>query len=175
MMIDIDIAQQLFPNPTTMLIQLCATGVLFYFIKKYLWKPAREMMAKRADFVHEKLNDAELQLTDAKEKNKSAHEEVSKAVFKSQEIITKAEKEARNSRDEILEQAKKDAAYKLEKAQDEIAKERNQMREEMTEEMVDVALLAAEKLISGKVDRDVDQKTIERFVMESNRSNESVS
>ncbi|MFV0550332.1 MAG: F0F1 ATP synthase subunit B [Anaerorhabdus sp.] len=175
MMIDIDIAQQLFPNPSTMIIQLLATGVLFYFVFRFLWEPARALMAKRSNFVHEKLSEAEEKLAEAKEKNKSAHEEVSKAVFRSQEIISKAEKEALASREEILEQAKKDATSKLEKARDEIAIERSQMRDEMVEEMVTVAMLAAEKLISEKVDSDSDQKTIEKFVKELNKQNESIS
>lgn len=175
MMIDIDIAQQLFPNPLTMFIQLCATGVLFFFAYKFLWNPARDLLAKRAEFVHTKLSEAEKNLQEARSDRQRAHDEVSNAYHKSQEIIAKAENEAKAVKEELLEQAKNDAATKLEKAREEIAIEKNQMREEMVDEMVTVAMLAAEKLISEKVDSHQDQKAIEDFVKEMSNHNGSIS
>lgn len=174
-MIDIDIAQQLFPNPLTMVTQLCATAVLFFFVYKYLWDPARELMEKRSNVVHAKLSDAERFLLEAKDKKDEAHQEVSKAVSKSHEIINKAENEAKSVRNEIIETAKKEADSKLEKAREEIVIEKKQMRDEMVSEMINVAMLATEKLISEKVDSAQDQIAIEKFVKEINKQNESVS
>ena len=57
--IGIDISSQLFPNPFTMLYTLLVTAVLFFFVYKFLFNPAREMMAKRADYVQSKLDDAD--------------------------------------------------------------------------------------------------------------------
>ena len=111
-MIDIDIAQQLFPNPLTMVTQLCATAVLFFFVFKFLWEPARELMEKRSNAVHAKLSDAEVYLNQAKDKKDEAHREVSKAVNKSHEIINKAEDEAKSVRNEIIETAQKEADSK---------------------------------------------------------------
>lgn len=174
-MIDIDIAQQLFPNPLTMVTQLCATAVLFFFVFKFLWEPARELMEKRSNAVHAKLSDAEVYLNQAKDKKDEAHREVSKAVNKSHEIINKAEDEAKSVRNEIIETAKKEADSKLEKAREEIVIEKQQMRDEMVTEMINVAMLATEKLISEKVDSKQDQVAIERFVKEINKQNESIS
>ncbi|MEF9968326.1 MAG: hypothetical protein RR766_07400, partial [Longicatena sp.] len=94
---------------------------------------------------------------------------------KSQEIIAKAENEAKNVKEELLEQAKKEAASKLEKAREEIAIEKNQMREGMVDEMVTVAMLAAEKLISEKIDSEQDQKIIENFVKEMSNQDGPIS
>ncbi len=174
-MIDIDIAQQLFPNPATMIIQLCATAVLFYFVRKYLWGPARELMNKRSEAVQSTLTDAEKYLEEAKGKQKEAHEEVSQSLVKSQNILSKTEQEAKALRDDIVEQAKKDATLKLEKAREEIAIEKKQMRQEMVEEMIDVAMSATQKLINEKVDQEQDQKAIERFVKEMSEQHESAS
>ncbi|MEG0077149.1 F0F1 ATP synthase subunit B [Anaerorhabdus sp.] len=175
MMIDIDIANQLFPNPTTMVIQLLATGVLFFFVYKYLWDPARDMLEKRSHVMHLKLQEAETKLEEAQSDRQRAHDEVSNAYHKSQEIIAKAENEAKNVKEDILEQAKVEATTKLEKAREEIALEKHQMREEMVDEMVTVAMLAAEKLISEKVDSSQDQKVIEDFVKEMSNHNGSIS
>ncbi len=168
-MISIDIAQQLVPNPLTMLTQLCATAVLFYFIRKHLWSAAREMMAKRSEAVHATLTDAEKYLEDAKVNEEAAKEEVAKARSKSQDILLRTEQEAKELRSDIMLQAQKDAERVLEKARIEIDLEKKQMRDEMVEEMIDVAMSATEKLISDKVDQSQDQKSIERFVREMSK------
>ena len=46
-----DIASKLFPNVTTIIIQLLSTGVLLLVFKKYLWVPVQNYFAKRAEFI----------------------------------------------------------------------------------------------------------------------------
>ena len=50
-----DIQGVLFPNWITMLVQLCSTLVLFLLCKKLLWKPARDILAKRIYKINENL------------------------------------------------------------------------------------------------------------------------
>ena len=63
-------------------------------------------------------------------------------------------------------QADKEANRKIEKAKDQIEQDKLNMKSEMVEEMVNVALAATEKLISQKVDVVSDQLEIENFVKE---------
>ena len=42
-----DIAGKLFPNLTTLIVQLLSTGVLLLIFKKFLWKNVMEYFAKR--------------------------------------------------------------------------------------------------------------------------------
>ena len=55
---DIDIAGKLFPNITTLIVQLCSTGVMLFVFKKYLWAPVQAYFAKRADFIETQINEA---------------------------------------------------------------------------------------------------------------------
>ena len=48
-----DIAGKLFPNLTTLIVQLLSTGVLLLIFKKFLWKNVMEYFAKRADYIEE--------------------------------------------------------------------------------------------------------------------------
>ena len=54
----IDIAGKLFPNITTLIIQLLSTGVLLFFFKKFLWIPMQAYFAKRADFIETQIQEA---------------------------------------------------------------------------------------------------------------------
>ena len=53
-----DIAGKLFPNLTTLIVQLLSTGVLLLIFKKYLWKNVMEYFAKRADYIESTINEA---------------------------------------------------------------------------------------------------------------------
>ncbi|MFR2445606.1 MAG: hypothetical protein ACLS7Y_02730 [Thomasclavelia spiroformis] len=55
---DIDIASKLFPNITTLIVQLLATAVMLCIFKKVLWKPMQNYFAKRADYIEGTVNDA---------------------------------------------------------------------------------------------------------------------
>ena len=54
-----DIAGKLFPNVTTIIVQLLSTGVLFLVFKKYLWVPVQNYFAKRADYIEGTVKEAE--------------------------------------------------------------------------------------------------------------------
>ena len=53
-----DIAGKLFPNVTTLIVQLLSTGVLLIIFKKFLWVPVQNYFAKRADYIESTINDA---------------------------------------------------------------------------------------------------------------------
>lgn len=165
-MIDINIAEQLFPSPESMVVQLCATAILFYFLKKYLWGPARDLMEKRSASLHATVTEAEDKLQNALKTQAEADQRVKDSYKTSSEIIAKAENEAKNVREELIHKAKKEADSKLEKARIEIDKQKQQMRNDMIEEMIDVAMVASEKLIEDKVDESYDKQAIEKFVKE---------
>ena len=55
---EIDIAGKLFPNITTLVVQLCSTGIMLLIFKKFLWVPVQEYFAKRADFIEGQINEA---------------------------------------------------------------------------------------------------------------------
>ena len=54
---EIDIAGKLFPNITTLVVQVCSTGIMLLIFKKFLWVPVQEYFAKRADYIESTIND----------------------------------------------------------------------------------------------------------------------
>jgi F-type H+-transporting ATPase subunit b len=165
-MLDIDIAEQLFPNIGTIVTQLCATAVLFYFLRKFLWEPTRTWIEKRQNFIQSEVERAKQNTISAEKELIVAKSKVKDAVTSSKEIISQAEQDANKRKENILMQADKEANRKIEKAKDQIEQEKLNMKSEMVEEMVNVALAATEKLISRKVDVVSDQQEIENFVKE---------
>lgn len=161
---DIDIAGKLFPNITTLIIQLCSTGVMLLIFKKFLWVPMQNYFAKRADFIESQINEAK----DMNEKAKAFMIESDKQARESareyRDIVEKAKSDALKVRDDIIVEAKKEATSKIEQAQKEIEAEKVQARQDMKEEMVDIAMEVATKIMNKEMNTKENQVLIEEFV-----------
>lgn len=173
-MIDIDIIGQLLPNPVTMLVQLCSTLVLFLVVKRFLWNSVVNMLDKRSEAMQSELNEAEMLKKQAEMANEEAKKQLKEASDTSKMIVAKAENEGKAVKEQLLASAKKEAEDKLASARREIEYEKKQMRSEMISEMVEVAMVATEKLIQEKADAKEDQAAIERFVKEISELHEPV-
>lgn len=161
-----DIQGVLFPNWITMLVQLCSTLVLFLLCKKLLWKPARDILAKRRDKMNENLMSSQKLREDASAELDKAKEELEHARNRSGEIVESARKEAENLRAEIVNKANSEASAKLALADKEIEQKERDAQDRIHDEMVDVAMAAVSKLMQDKATTSDDKKAIEDFIGE---------
>lgn len=161
-----DIQGVLFPNWITMLVQLCSTLVLFLLCKKLLWKPARDILAKRRDKMNENLMSSQKLREDASVELDKAKEELEHARNRSGEIVESARKEAENLRAKIVNKANSEASAKLALADKEIEQKERDAQDRIHDEMVDVAMAAVSKLMQDKATSSDDKKAIEDFIGE---------
>ena len=78
------------PNLYTMIVQLCATLIIFLCIKKWLWKPVKNILAKRADAMQASLDSAFEQNEEARVNLEASRKELNDAKESSREIIDAA-------------------------------------------------------------------------------------
>lgn len=166
-MIDIDIVEQLVPNLTTMLVQLCSTLVLFLLMKKFLWKSVKNFLDARSEKMQQDLAESEQAKQDAISDRKKAQEELSGASSRGEQIVEAAVKQAKEEKESILADASKQADALRKKAHEQIENERQEMYDGMSKEMVEVAMAAVEKLVGSKDTSDLDRKAIEEFVKDT--------
>ncbi len=164
MNLDLDIMGKLFPDPITMAVQLVATAVLFYGLKRLMWVPMQAYLAKRAEAADQALASAYEANMVAKTNQEASAEALSQAARDAQSIIDSGKTEGQRLKDQILAEARNEADNKLSGAVREIARQRQQMQQELETEIVDVALLAASKLIEDKVDESQDRKQVQAFI-----------
>lgn len=164
MSLEFDIAGKLFPDLLTMIVQLSATAVLFIGLKRLLWVPMTNYIAKRAEAEDSALRSAD-------EANKLAqvnlaHSElaVSNSVTEAQALIEQGKLEAKQIREKILAEAKAEAEAKLDAARREIEHEKAQLRKDIETEIVDVALLAAKTLMESKIDEAHDRRQVQQII-----------
>ena len=146
-----DIAGKLFPNLTTLIVQLLSTGVLLLIFKKYLWKNVMEYFAKRADYIESTINEAK---------------EAREAASKYRDILDQAKDDGQKVRQQIIDQANEEARAKIEQAQKEIETEKKQAQVDMKQEIVDVAIEVATKVMNKEMNEDINKGLVEEFVDE---------
>ena len=146
-----DIAGKLFPNLTTLIVQLLSTGVLLLIFKKFLWKNVMEYFAKRADYIESTINEA---------KEKEARE----AASKYRDILDQAKDDGQKVRQQIIDQANEEARAKIEQAQKEIETEKKQAQADMKQEIVDVAIEVATKVMNKEMNEEINKGLVEEFV-----------
>lgn len=165
-MINIDIMGRLFPDPLTMLVQLAATGVLFLLFKKYLWIPVNNYLQKRADLSQQAIADAQLAKAEALEYRENAKRQLQEAAIQAQKIYDRFENEGKRVKETLLFDAQKQAQQKIEQAHIQIENLYKEMETEIRQEIVEVALLASEKLLNEKLDLNKDRANIDQFIQE---------
>ncbi len=166
-MIDIDIVGQLLPNPLTMIVQLCSTLVLFLLMKKFLWASVQDFLAKRAEKMQADLAESEQAKQDALSDRRKALEQLNEASDRAEEIVSAAVRQAKDEKETILTQASREADAERKKAREQIQAERQEMYSSMRQEMIEVAMAAAGKLISDQSSADLDRQAVDAFVKEA--------
>lgn len=160
----VDVAGKLFPNITTLIVQLISTGVMLFFFKKFLWIPMQNYFGKRADFIESQISEAKEMNEKAKENMIESEEQARESAREYRDIVERAKSDALKVRDDIVDQAKKEAASKLEQAEKQIEAEKQQAKEDMKQEIVSVAIEAATKIIEKDMNNQENQQMVEDFV-----------
>ena len=169
-MVNFDVQGSLMPNLYTMIVQLCATLIIFLCIKKWLWKPVKNILAKRADAMQASLDSAFEQNEEARVNLEASRKELNDAKESSREIIDAARQEAVNLKNEIVSDAKRQAQAKLDQADEKIARAKADAQSALHDEMVSVAMAAVSKLLDEKATSKDDEEAIDKYIKEVKKS-----
>lgn len=161
---DIDIAGKLFPNITTLIVQLCATGIMLLIFKKFLWIPIQNYFKKRADYIESQIIEAKDMNTKAKALIVESEQKAKESAVEYQNIINKAKQEANDTKQKIIKDAQIEANNKLIQADKEIEAQKLKAQEDIKKEIVEVAIEVASKVMNKEMNNEQNQKMVEDFV-----------
>lgn len=163
-----DIKALLFPNIITVLVQLCATGVIFLLYKKYLHEPVLEILDKKAEAYHsayteiENLNQQQVIDRQKFEAEKTSQHE---ALERSKQMMLR---DIEEMRDKLIAETNFDIERMKYQATESIRKEKEAMLKEVEQEIVDVAYVMTEKVLEGY--RFDEQEMLNALEKEMDRS-----
>ena len=137
-----------------LVIQLCATLILFIAVRFLFWKPITNILEARRSAIDKELEDAKIAKENAVLVEQDMKDELSKANNHIKEMLDQAEKEANIRRDEIINSAKEEAKRRMDNLSMELEQEKKNMEDSIKKEIVDIAFQAAEKIVAREIDQD---------------------
>ena len=143
---------------------LISTFLMVMFAKKYFWNYVKEYLEKRESLIQKEQDDASARDIESKQLLKEAKQKVSDVQDQANVVMDKVEAEARKNAEEIIREARLSAERIKVKAQEDIEQEKREALGEMKDEMSDIALLAARKLVEKELDTDTQRKYVKDFI-----------
>lgn len=140
--------------------------ILFILLSYMLFNPVRDMLKKRQDSIQGNIDKA-LSDKDEAEKMKAMYEDKLKNADKEVDIIlSEARKKALKREEQIVEQAKEEAARIIARANEEAELEKKKAADEIKQEMITVASLMAAKVVRNSINAEVQSSLVEETIKE---------
>lgn len=149
-----------------LLFQLINTFLVFVILKKLLFKPVLGVIEAREKDIQENLANGEKAKKEGISLKKEYEEKISFAKNEGQEIIKQATLRAEQKESEIISTAKQEAQSLREKASKDVEQERQKVMNEIKNDISDIALLAASKVIEKDLDKSKHEELINNFIKE---------
>lgn len=148
------------------LTQILGFLILLWGLRKFAWGPVTGMLEKRraaiaGEFDKAKRGQAEADALKAKYEQDLRTIEA-QGRQKLQEYIAEGQKVAA----EIRTQANAEAQQRMERAEEDIVREREKQKEIMKQQIVGLSLRAAEKILRQKLDEPAQRKLASEFIDE---------
>lgn len=154
------------PHIPTFIFSLINLGILYWALKKVLFKPVTEFMENRTKNIEDNIQNAKQKNAEADKLKKDYEDQLHTAKGQVDSLIKEARERATKEYDGILAQAKADSQAMLDRARADIENERQQMIKSIKNEVASLALAAASKVIEANMDTDKNRAIVEKFIDE---------
>ena len=140
--------------------------LLFTALSYLLFNPVRDMLEKRKQRIVDDREAAKREKEEAicyKEEYEKKLQEVDKEV---QVILSEDRKKAMKNENAIIAEAKEEAARIMARANAEIELEKKRALDDMKQEMIAIASMMAQKVVSASIDTEVQESLIDETLKE---------
>ena len=148
-------------NVTATLFGQMITFIVFvWFVKAYLWEPLTDAMESRTKKISDGLAAAEQGQKKIEQATIEFSTRIDEAKNKASGIINNAESKSKNIVEEARATAKEEAQKIAKTSSQQLEQEINAAREALKADVAALSLLAAEKIITKEVDKNMHDQII---------------
>ena len=151
-------------NLWNILISLANLLILFLVIKKFLYAPAKKILAERAAEIDEKYSSADEAMASAQASKNEWDEKMLSAESTAAEIIKTATQNADRRSDAIVAEAKEKADFIIRQAETNAELEMKRAEETIKYEIVTVSSALAEKILEREINENDHKELINSFI-----------
>ncbi len=151
-------------NVWTAILTLANLLLLFFVMKKFLFKPVKQMIDDRQKEIDDQYADAERSKADAAELKAQYETRLAEANAESDAILKEAHRKATVREEEILRQAQNKAAKTIRRADEQIAMEKKRAMNEIKDDVTVMALDIASAVLARDVKAKEHGELIDSFI-----------
>ena len=151
-------------NFFTALFTLANTLVLFFVLKKFLWKPVMKMISDRQKEIDDLYADAGKDRQEAQQLRSRYEEEIANAQQTGDQIVKEAVARGQRREEEILRQANEEADAIRRKAQEDIERDKKKAVDDAKGEIAGLALDIAGKVVGQSMNDDAHAELVDQFI-----------
>ena len=140
--------------------------VLFTLLSYILFNPVRDMLEKRRQRVADEQETAKRERQEAVAYKEEYEQKLKEIKKEAEEILSEARKKAMKNEAKIVAEAKEEAARIMERANAEIELEKKHALDDMKQEMIAIATMMAQKVVTASIDTKVQEDLIEETLKE---------
>lgn len=138
--------------------------ILYFILKKILFKPVSKYMLARTTKIEEALVLAEEAKSMASRMEEEHKERLKEIKEEGNALIASYEKKAKDEYQSIIAKAKEDSEKFAENTRNELEIEKEQLIVGLKEQISDLVLEASKKVINENLDTDSNRKLIDKFI-----------
>jgi F-type H+-transporting ATPase subunit b len=151
-------------NPGLIIWTIIIFVLLLLLLKKVAWGPLIKALHSREDSIRTSIENAEKQNKDAQELLEQNKKALSEANMQAQKVINEGREMAIKLRDEIISKANEDSRRIVEQAKQEIEQQKLTALQQIKEEISEIAIKAAEKILDETLDEKKQKKIVQDFI-----------
>ena len=148
----------------TFLAQICNLMIQLVIFKKFLLKPIKQVIADRKAKADSEIADAQKLRTEAEAMKAEYEQNLQNARTEANQIVTAAQKTATARSEEIVGEARAQAAALKQKAEADIAQERKKAVNEVKDEIGGIAMEIASKVVEREISEKDHKDLIDEFI-----------
>ena len=153
-------------NPVTLIAQICNLFLQLLVFKIFFLDKIKAILDQRREAADKQITEAENAKAEAMTIKKTYEQNMLQAKAKADDLLQTAQRPANSRSEEIIAQAQQQAAQIKSKAADDIALEKKKAINEAKDEISDLAMAIAGKVVGRELNAGDQAEMIDRFIDE---------
>ena len=152
--------------PGLMVWTIVTFFITFLVLRRYAFGPIQKLIDERRDRIREALDEADKARQEARELRELTKAEREEAKAERERILDESRRQGQAQFEQARAQADDDLKRRLEENKREIEAENRRMAEQIRRDVVELTLLAAEKVTGKSLDADDQRRLIDETIEE---------
>lgn len=153
-------------NPVTLIAQICNLFIQLLIVKIFFLDKIKAIIDQRREAADKQITEAETAKSEALAIKKTYEQNMQEAKAKADDLLMSAQRTANSRSEEIIAQAQQQAAQIKSKAAANIALEKKKALNEAKNEISDLAMAIAGKVMARELNAGDQADMIDRFIDE---------